>query len=103
MKNKRILVVPVIVLYVLWLVLIPIIFHDIYWEKLEVSAIAWLYLMSTAGVLSVIGCTAVIILIGIRIISGLVEWIKKGIPEEESDGFLEGAEKEVDMFLEEDK
>lgn len=103
MKNKRILVVPVIVLYVLWLVLIPIIFHDIYWEKLEVSAIAWLYLMSTAGVWAVGCCIYIIALVGIRIISGLIEWIKKGIPEEEPDEFLEEAEKETDIFLEENK
>ncbi len=93
MKNKRILIIPPIVLYILWLILIPIIFHGQHWG--DSSAIAWLYLMSTVGILAVGCCITVIALIGIRIISGLVEWIKKGIPEE--------AEKEVDEYLEDDR
>ena len=99
MKNKRILIIPPIVLYVIWLILIPILFHGQYWEKLEASAIASLYLISTAGILAVGCCITIIVLVGTIIIGGLVQWIKEGRPEEKPDILFREAEKEVEEFL----
>ena len=103
MKNKRILIIPPIVLYVLWLILIPILFHGQYWEKLEAPAIASLYLISTAGLFAVgTVITIVIVTIGLCI-DGLIKWIKEGIPEEKPDILFREAEKEVDEYLENDR
>ena len=101
MRNKRVLVIPPIVLYIIWLILIPILFHGQIWN--DSPAVGWLYLVSTIGVM--LGGAAITIVYGIIMVTiqGLANWIAEGIPKNEPDELLDEAEKEVDELLEEDK
>lgn len=102
MKNKRILVIPPIVLYIIWLILIPILFKGQHWGFSDESTVAWLYFFSTVGLAGAVGTITVV---GYCILSGFLNlacWIMDGAPQKLLDPILKEAEKEVEEFLKED-